>query len=161
MLVEAAAIDLVGMPPLTNRVAGHYPSSIGRILSQELLDPLKATPVTERHKALLITVNQRYRSGMSSQSLYEATRGIWKVGERRKGVDYAIAVYQGVVREVYRVEKWYLAGTLEYTTRDSSGFLGSGRWEFSGAVADDIREECVGHTIGEGGQNPIRYANVD
>jgi len=159
-LVEAAAIDLMGLSRLTNCVAGHHDTSFGRITSQELITLLTAQPVTVRHKAVLITINRLYRSDMEPQELYEATRGIWQIGPRRDGIEYAFAIYQGIVREVYRIEKWHPAGTLVYQTRDSAEFKDSGRWEFSGVVADDIRTEYVGHSVGKGGQNPIRYVNV-
>ena len=68
--------------------------------------------------------------------------------------------YQGIVREVYRIERWLPAGTLEYETRDDSDFEGSGRWEFEGRVAEDLRDEYVGFSVGKSSQNPIRYANV-
>jgi len=38
---------------------------------------LNAKPVEVRHKALLITINKRYRSDMSTEELCEATRGVW------------------------------------------------------------------------------------
>jgi hypothetical protein len=97
---------------------------------------------------------------MSPLELYEATRGIWVIGSRRDKAQYAMAVYQGIVREVYRIDQWFPAGTLTYATRDASEFKGSGRWEFAGEVADDIRDEYVGHSVGKGGQNPIRYENA-
>ena len=97
---------------------------------------------------------------MTPLELYEATRGIWKVGLRRNSVEYAMAVYQGVVREVFRIVAWYPAGTLEYKTRDASDFAASGRWEFAGDIADDIRDEYVGFSVGRSSQNPIRYVNV-
>ncbi len=121
---------------------------------------LSATSVNVRHKAMLITINQLYRSSMTRLEIYEATRGIWKVGLRRNSVEYAMAVYQGVVREVFRIFAWYPAGTLEYKTRDASDFAASGRWEFAGEIADDIRDEYVGFSVGRSGQNPIRYVNV-
>lgn len=159
-LVEAAAIDLIGKANLTNRVAGHHRSSFGRITSQELLTLLTAEPVKVWHKALLITVNKLYRSDMTPLELYEATRGTWVLGQRRNRAKYAIAVYQAIVREVYRIEAWYPAGTLEYLTRDASELAKEKRWEFSGSVACDIRDEYVGRSVGKGGQNPIRYKNV-
>lgn len=159
-LVEAAAIDLIGKANLTNRISGFHTRSFGRIKSQDLIAMLKAKPVAVRHKAILITINKLYRSDMTTLELYEATRGIWVVGPRRKKAEYAMAVYQGIVREVYRIQKWFPAGTLEYKTRDSSSFIDSGRWEFMGSVADEIREEYVGFSVGKGGQNPIRYTNV-
>jgi uncharacterized protein len=119
-----------------------------------------AKPVLLRHKVILITINTLYRSNMTPLECYEATRGIWVVGPRRHRADYAMAVYQGIVREVYRIEQWYPAGTLAYHTRDASGFQGSGRWEFSGSVAPEIRDASVGFSVGKSGQNPMRYVNV-
>ena len=101
---------------------------------------------------------------MSPLELYEATRGFWKVGRKREKVDYAFAVYRGIVREVYRIHNWYPAGTLTYETRDSSDFVGSGRWEFEGVAAGDMREIYAGKSVrsylGPTNQNPIRYVNV-
>lgn len=159
-LVEAAAIDLIGKEKLTNRMAGHHNRSFGRITAQELIAMTKPKPVVVRHKAILITINKLYRSNMTTQELYEATRGIWVVGQRRNKAEYAMAVYQGIVREVYRIHQWYPSGTLDYHTRGSSDFGDSGRWEFSGSVAHEIRDEYVGFSVGKGGQNPIRYVNV-
>lgn len=119
-----------------------------------------AKPVAVRHKAILITINKLYLSNMMPLELYEATRGIWVVGLRRNKAEYVMAVYQGIVREVYCIDKWYPGGTLEYQTRDSSDFRNSGRWEFSGDVAHEVRDEYVDFSVGKGGQNPIRYVNV-
>ena len=159
-LVEAAAIDLIGKAELTNRVAGHHSRSFGRITLQDLLTMLAAKPVQVRHKAILITVNQRYRSDMTPLELYEATRGIWVVSARREKAEYAMAVYQGIVREVYRIHEWHPAGTLEYRTRDATGFQDTKRWEFAGEAAVKIRDEYVGFFVGMGSQNPIRYVNL-
>jgi hypothetical protein len=159
-LVEAAAIDLVGLGNLTNRVAGSHGTSLGRIKSQEVIDMLNAKPVDVRHKALLITINKLYRSDMTPEELYEATRGVWVIGTRREEVDYAIAVYQGIAREVYRIRAWHPAGTLAYRFRSPEAINRAGRWEFEGEVDDDIRLEYVGNFVGKGGQNPIRYRNV-
>lgn len=159
-LVEAAAIDLIGKAKLTNKISGFDGHSFSRITSQEVIIMLTAKHVEVRHKAILITSNQLYRSDMTPDELYETYRGYWKVGIRRNKAEYVMAVYQGIVREVYRIDQWYPAGTLEYKTRDSSDFKGSGRWEFSGDVALDTRDEYVNFSVGKGGQNPIRYVNV-
>ena len=160
ILVEAAAIDLIGLPSLTNRVSGGHLGTFGRIRADELLAIIGAEPVEVVHKAILITINQSYRSGMTERELYESTRGIWRVGKRREKAEYAMAVYQGVVREVYRVGQWHRACTLPYETRDFSGAQTEGRWEFEGEIAIDVRAEYVGKSVGKGGQNPIRYCNV-
>jgi hypothetical protein len=41
---------------------------------------------------------------MTPLALYEATRGTWKLGERRKGARVAFTVFEGVVREMYEIE---------------------------------------------------------
>lgn len=159
-MVEAAAIDLIGLAKLSNRVAGYHSSSFGRIGTRELIAMLRAKPVKLRLKAILITINQLYRSAMSAEELYEVTRGIWKIGPRREKAEYAMAVYQGIVLEVYRIKKWHHAGTLPYRTRDTKGFKYSGRWEFEGTPAQDIRAQCIDRSVGPGSQNPIRYVNI-
>jgi hypothetical protein len=159
-LVEAAAIDLIGRPPLTNLMAGYHDGSYGRITSGDIITMLTAKPVVVREKALLITINRLYRSGMSPQELYEATRGSWVIGPRREKVELALAVYQGVVREVYRIRAWHPAATLEYKTREAPISRGSVRWEFEGDVAEDVRGDYIDGSVGKGGQNPIRYVNV-
>ena len=160
-LVEAASIDLIGKAKLTNRMSGYHEGSFGRITSQRVISMLTAKKIKVHHKAILLTINKFYRSDMSKEELYEVTRGIWKVGEtNRNKVEYAMALYQGIVLEVYRIKQWYPAGTLKYKTRDSSDFKNSGRWEFSGSIAKDIREEYIDFSVGKAGQNPIRYVNV-
>ena len=159
-LVEAAVIDLLGKAKLTNRVSGYHQSSFGRIFLQDLIEIAKAPPVKIHHKAILFTINRLYRSGMTPLELYETTRGVWKLGKRREKAEYAVCITYGIVREVYRIIKWYPAGTLDYQTRDSSEVKRDGRWEFSGEVASEIRDEYVGFSVGKGGQNPIRYKNI-
>jgi hypothetical protein len=192
-LVEAAAIDLIGKENLVNLKAGHHsshsrtqkdvrdikrtseldntpvpkdtsePKGSGRITSKDLITMVAAKPVEVDEKAILITINQLYRSNMSAQALYEATRGIWVIGPRREKAEYAMAVFQGVVREVYRIDKWDPSGTNEYKTRDTSYFKDCvpPRWEFSGEVAPkEIREKYIDKSVGKGLQNPIRYVNI-
>lgn len=159
-LVEAAAIDLIGLSKLTNRISGHHEHSYGRISANELIMMLSAKPVQVRHKAILITINKLYRSNMTPLELLEATRGVWVISSRRYKAEYAMAVYQGIVREVYYIKKWHPAGTLDYQTRPLSDVQKEERWEFDGEVAYDIRDEYVGYFVGKGGQNPIRYVNI-
>jgi hypothetical protein len=81
-------------------------------------DPPTGSSVQIDEPAMLFRISRTYRPGMSDAELYEATRGIWVVpGPRRDNAKYAMAVYQGVVREVYRIDGWYPAGTTHYPTR--------------------------------------------
>lgn len=119
-------------------------------------------PVDVDEPAILIKIPQLFRHGMSDVALYEATRGTWRVGPRREGAQYALTVHEGIVREVYTIERWQPAGTAGYTTRAEPEH--AGRWEFVGRRAPDaIRSKYVGgsvkHYFTKGNQNPVRYVN--
>jgi len=161
-LVETAVIDFMGLSRLTNAVRGNHRTSLGRVSSKDLITMLTAKPAKIKHKAILIVINRLYRSDMTAEELYEATRGIWKIGPKRNEAELAMAVYQGIIREVYKIRRWLPAGTFNYKTRDSRNFKNSGRWEFEGEIAQDVRDRyldfSVRHLLGRKGQNPIRYS---
>lgn len=95
---------------------------------------------------ILFRINEMYREGMSAQALYEATRGEWKVGPRRAQASYAFAVYEGIVREAYRIERWFPAGTTQYRTHTFNG--DPDQWEFEGVLAEEgIRARYVGQSV--------------
>jgi hypothetical protein len=161
--VEAAVIDLLGLDDLTNLVGGWRSVQFGRKSLEELIPYYAAKPATIDDPVLLIRINRRYRHGMTPRELYEATRGVWKLGRRREGGKYAFAVFEGVVREVYAIAGWHPAGTLEYETRDEDLAVG-GRWEFEGSVAPGtVRARYVGRSVAvylpKGPQNPVKYVN--
>jgi hypothetical protein len=107
-----------------------------------------------------------YRYGMSEAELYDATRSAWKVGDKRASVRYALAVFEGVVREVYRVTGWLPGGTTFAHQHGGRFSPRPGRWEFVGTLAEDsIRKRYVnryvGHFFPQGAQNPVSYVNVE
>lgn len=162
--VEAAVIDLLGTGRLTNTVRGWRSGTYGRMSTEQIEAQYGADEVEVTHPAILIRINQLFRYGMTPLELYEATRGHWIVGENREKVDLALAVFQGVVQEVYRVEAWFPAGST-FLQREGVK-LGSERWEFVGRIAesdarDRYRMKSVRHYWGAGAQNPIRYLNLD
>ncbi len=115
--------------------------------------------------ALMIRINRSYSPGMSTEALYESTRGVWVIGSRRDKVQYALAVSLGIVQEVYSVDSWHPAGSTAYETRAQQDVELDGRWEFSGRVApDSIRskylEQSVAHYFPRGAANPITYVNI-
>ena len=93
------------------------------------------------------------------------TRGVWKLGERRKKAKYAFAVFEGVVREVYEILSWHPPGSQHYETRSADDVTLKGRWEFWGqTAADEIRSKYVDRSVKKylpsKAQNPIAYVNV-
>ena len=131
--VESAAIDLLGLHNITNRVLGHGSSKKGRAGVDELSALLDAQPVDIDHPSILININQTFYHGMSLQDIYDATRCAWKINPERYDPKYAFAVYQGVVREVFEISCWIPGGsTMKYADKDGRAVLRDDRWEFVG-----------------------------
>lgn len=124
--------------------------------------PAEGARVTE--PALLIRISKNYRQGMSADALYDVTRGVWKLSERRKRARYALAVYRGEVLEVYEIRDWHPAGTTEYKTCPVEDMQVPGRWEFTGRVAPEevrnkYRGRSVAHYFKPGAMSPVFYVN--
>jgi hypothetical protein len=162
--VEAAAIDLVGIGRLANLVRGHG-ARLGRISVEDLVARYTRKPVPIREPSLLIRPSQLYHYGITEAELYDATRSAWRVGPDRDRVELAFAVFEGVVREVYRVAAWLPAGSTFNHRWHGRAMKRAGRWEFVGVIAAaEIRKRYlnryVGHYFTRGGQNPIAYVNI-
>lgn len=162
--IEAAVIDALGPTNLSNRVRGWHAAQSGRAPASELIARYEKRRVDVREPAILIRINRLYQPSMTAAELYDATRGVWRVGECRTKARLAFAVFEGVVREVYEIATWLQAGKT-FMTRKPSGERLRGRWEFVGRVAPkNIRrryiDRYVGHLFHQGAQNPVQYVNV-
>lgn len=162
--IEAAVIDLMGLDTLANLVSGWQSIQFGRVSLEELVFYYASKPIKVTDSVLLIRVTRLYRHAMPAEELYDATRGQWRVGQRRNGARFALAVFDGIVREVYEIQAWHPAGT---TTRGSPMHPGPparGRWEFTGCVAPGpVRNRYYGRSVAryfrKGHQNPVVYVN--
>ena len=144
--IESAAIGLLGLENLTNRVVGKDSLRFGRKGLSELEGYYAAKPVKITDPVILIRVNQLYRHGMPEAELYDITRGVWVLStERASKMKYVFAVYEGVVREVYEPEKWLPALTTPYPNRtDLVPEDAKGRIEFVGKPASEaIRQKYL------------------
>lgn len=162
--VEAAAIDLLGLPQLTNAVHGHG-TQYGRLPLGEVVAHYTKRKANIREPAILIRINKAYRYGMSDVELYDATRSAWRVGERSRRAEYAFAVFEGVVREVYRITGWVRGGSTFNVRHDGRPHRRPGRWEFIGTLAEQpLRQRYINRYVGDrfraGAQNPIAYVNL-
>lgn len=162
--VEGAVIDVLRPGrTLTNVVRGFRSLQFGRLPLSELEVLYGAPPVRIEEPALLIRINRLYRPHMTAEALYEATRGVWPLGERRHRARYGFAVFQGVVREVYEIQSWHPAGTTPYNTRPLRDVQVSGRWEFLGRIAPELspkyRDCSVQSYLSSRGRFPITYVN--
>lgn len=154
--VEASLIDYIGIADLTNIVHGYHSYNRGKMTISEIIAQYDAPLIEIKEPAILIIVNQLFERGISDEKLYEITRGDWIVGERRNRAKYAFAIYNGIVRQVYEIQRWYpvTTGRDEQKTRK--------RWRFDGIVAKDLQHYVGGSVekyITIGAQNPIKYVN--
>lgn len=135
LAVESAAIDLIGVKNLKNVVRGHKADQFGRMNINEIRSRLASENAEINDPVILVRINRTFKSGMDDDDVYEITRGVWKMGERRNGAKYAMAVYRGIVRGVFSIEKWHPAGSTKYNWRKDV-FDNPDRWEFTGNVAN-------------------------
>ncbi len=168
--VEAALIDFIGLSGLTNQVQGYNSDDRGQMTAGEIISKYQAPIAEITEPVILITVNRFYRRGMSAEMLYEITRGKWVIGTRRNKAKYAFAVYKGVIREVYEINRWLPAPLDDSEVKRAwvaehsinAEAKQKNRWEFEGKIANDLQHYVGASTENYqvvGAQNPIRYVN--
>ena len=117
-------------------------------------NPIPDHPAHITEPAILFRISQRYREELSENELYQITRGEWVIGRRRAHAKYAIAVYQGIIVEVYQIKKWFPFTGKTPSTRQ--------RWCFDGNIAEHLQHYkggSVKHYFKQGGVNPVTYIN--
>ena len=158
--VEAALIDFIGLSGLTNQVQGYNSDDKGRMTVAEVISKYQAPIAEITEPVVLITVNRLYQRGMSAERLYEITRGKWVIGTRRNEAKYAFAVFKGIIREVYEIERWLSAPIEKRSTKGK--VKRTKRWQFEGKIAASLQNYVGASTENYqvlGAQNPIRYVN--
>ena len=156
--VEAALIEQIGLEYLVNKVAGHGTSEYGRMSLEKLCTRYAAEKAPAFiQPTILLKLNKTFRYAMveegaterDKRELFEATCGFWGVGKsNREQVKFAMAVYDGVIQEIYNVEGWQPGGTHDYeiirVNEDHSD-----NWEFCGHRCEDdaIRQMYAGKSV--------------
>jgi hypothetical protein len=119
-------------------------------------------PFDPAYRVMLIRVARQFHPGIEDQDLYLATRQWWVVGrDRRDGSErspqWAMAVYRGVVRAVYRIDRWVGPGAA------AAGPGITGRWAFDGELDEGMTAQYlyadVTQWLPQAARNPIRYVN--
>jgi len=112
--------------------------------------------------AILLKPQHLYRAGMSGLTLYDITRGVWKVNLRRVSrAQLAFSVADGKVVGVFDIEGWHLANTTPYVSgrQDQSDPKYSGRFEFTGKPSS-MSQKYLGQVVVFGpGRQELRYLN--
>ncbi|MEH6453080.1 MAG: hypothetical protein V7782_08580 [Psychromonas sp.] len=90
---------------------------------------------------------------------YDATRQFWNLGPNREKVEYAFAIFDGTIQEVYKVISWHKAGTT-FSSRTTTK---KDRWEFIGQIAnEEIRSKYLSKDVSAitDNQSPFYYLNI-
>lgn len=153
--VEAALID--AYPGVTNAASGYNASDRGIMHADEILTRFQAPEADFKHSLVVISINRT----APERSIYEAVRYAWKINPKRaEEADYVLAVIQGLIVGVFKVDTW-LPARPEYFPATNSAR--DGRWGFIGSDApDDIQRHYVRTRLPDdfrrkGAANPIRY----
>ena len=111
---------------------------------------------------IAIKINRSYRENMTATELYEVTRGYWKLDiKKARYAEYVFSVYQGIVKEVYKIDSWLPAGSIPRMTLPDET-VPADRFEFVGEIAEqNIRERYINKSLvnlyRNGEANPIKY----
>ena len=160
--VEAAAIELLGLTELANKVAGHGNLDHGRMSTDDAIAELLAEPIDVSERAVLIRPARLWYRNMPDEELLEATAGWWRMGTRREGAKYAFAVVHGVVRGVWRIESWRQRAEGDQGWEDDVGKRP--RWGFLGKPAPaELQRKYLGRSVAhywkQGAQTGFTYVN--
>lgn len=93
---------------------------------------------------------------MTPDELYEITQGNWDIGERREKAKYAFCIYEGIVRQVYLIHRWFPVKARRKKSKKQE------RWRFDGEIAEELSHYIgseVGHYSKKGSRTSFRYLN--
>jgi hypothetical protein len=153
-LVESAVIDVYGIENLTNKVRGHGATDFGRASLADLAARYAPEEADILHRVVFVKLASTFKKGMSADALYEAARGVWSLSPEIAGkYNYVLALWDGLVIEVYQVDRWQPADPRHYPTRglkaeDFIPVRGMLCTEFVGTVApEEIRKQYLGKSV--------------
>lgn len=183
--VEAAMIDLLGIENLTNMVrgtgtergirdAGRLYAAAPRRAKSHNFEFICQDECKLEQPSILFRMNQLFSETLTSEQLYDATRGIWRVStSRASAAVFGMTVSKGLVREVYEItlNSWRQfdpsARPLQLPTREGQDIYQESKYQrgycfFSGKVAaPEIREKYLLKSVKgyftPGASNIIQY----
>lgn len=166
--IEATLIDYGNYfkKDFSNSVSGQHSNEKGIMTSDEIIRKFNAKPLKELlHPLVIININKKYKRGINTYDIYSATKEAWKVAESKiKHLKYALAEYEGIIIEVYKINDWYKVNTEDFNKRSEVKIKENKnlRWGFNGVVAsDEVRNYYLNKSISrfkkKGAANPIRY----
>ncbi len=164
--IEASIIDCFDIENLTNIQRGYHSKEFGRMSVEQVVATYQAGKAVVTHQVIAFKLNATFRYGLDPIRLYDVTRHSWKLGERKNKAEYAFAVYQNIVQEVYKIEHWLPQNSTLNTKTTDFDFneeVNNDRWEFVGNIAStEIRDQYLYKNVSEyikSNQNPVAYIN--
>lgn len=152
---------------LANKISGShhtgYSSEVGLMTLEKILEREQSNQLDKIDKnCMIINVNQLYEKDISEEDLYRITHKWWVMAEKwTKGktmIEYVLCEYKGLIKEVYKVNKWTKARRVKQKKDPKKC---STRFGFYGRVAKEERIKYVGKSVANkkrrGSANPIRY----
>lgn len=104
---ETTLINYLGLSNLTNKIRGKRNQSYETYSVEELENMYGADKVEVNHKVIVFKLNQEWHRQISDKELYEVTRGYWRLNMKRAlGAQYVFATYKGLIKAVYKPDKW-------------------------------------------------------
>jgi hypothetical protein len=158
-MVESVLIDLLTYPDfqdkiaLTNVVAGHHQNESG-IKSVDEVKAYYSKPIDDvlnstTDKLLIVKLNLTFTD--NHRTIYEKARGSWLLAEQNaKKADYVLAVYNGVVRAVFKPKSWHHEQSVKGKRL---------RWTFDGEEVKDSPYLYTNVSKYANGRNPVAYLN--
>jgi len=156
--VEAALIDILDLTESGNLMKGHG-VDLGHATAEEIQIRYGARQLESQEPLLLIKINRYYKTGMTSQEIYEAARWCWRLNvDRAQRARYVLAVASGIVRGVFEDARFY---PVTPATARNEGDIGRVYFDAK-IVADSPYLWRSTEEFGKPGQaSPIRYLNID
>lgn len=164
--IESSCIDIIGVNNLTNEIRGKGSKSYGRKTLDEVAALISLQDIKINDPVMVIIINKTFYYGIDELSLYEITRGFWnRLPRSYNKAKYALAVYKGVVQEVYEIAGWFEANSTQYFVRKIDDNV-TNRKEFVGKIANDeirtkYKYKCVTNDIGRNYGWSTRGFNLD
>ena len=115
-----------------------------------------------KHNIIIIKINKSYYVDMPARELYEYTRGYWKRKiESVEIADYALAVSNGLVVEVFSIINWIPARYADNIVRSYDPDRYHDRIAFNGYIApEEVRSYYLGRDVSslytQGEANPVK-----
>jgi hypothetical protein len=105
--VEGALIDAYGLDELRNEQNGHGNRQRGMRDWHDIEIEYGAVPVTIDDPVVLLKSTDYSWDKASNSVIYDKIRSDWWLSSyKEKHIEYALVVRSGIVREVYKVDRW-------------------------------------------------------